>query len=45
MTISHRLYRQHTKPQDGVYYKDLRPLGRDLSKTIIVDNLKENFQL
>lgn len=41
--IDFRLYRQHTKPQDGVYYKDLKPLGRDLRKTIIVDNIADNF--
>lgn len=41
--IDFRLYRQHTKPQDGVYYKDLKPLGRDLKKTIIVDNIADNF--
>lgn len=41
--IDHRLYRQHTKPQDGVYFKDLKPLGRCLSKTMIVDNIADNF--
>ena len=44
-TISHRLYRDHTSPTDGAYVKDLSKLGRELSKTIIVDNLAENFEL
>lgn len=43
--ISHRLYRQHASPQEGFYVKDLSRIGRDVSKTIIVDNLAENFQL
>ena len=42
--ISHRLYRQHTQYDDGVYVKDLHLLGRDLNKTIIIDNIKENFE-
>ena len=42
--ISHRLYRQHTQYDDGVYVKDLNILGRDLTKTIIIDNIKENFE-
>ena len=29
-TISHRLYRHHTKPDEDVYQKDLDELGRDL---------------
>ncbi|KRX10774.1 HAD-like domain [Pseudocohnilembus persalinus] len=41
--ISASLYRQHLKFQNGKYIKDLSYLGRDLSKTIIVDNLKDNF--
>jgi len=41
--ITHRLYRDHTKYRNGVYVKDLYKLGRDLSKTIIVDNIEENF--
>lgn len=43
--ISHRLYRQHALPFNGYYVKDLSRIGRDLSKTIIVDNIAENFQL
>ncbi|CDW73412.1 nli interacting factor-like phosphatase family protein [Stylonychia lemnae] len=42
--ISHRLYRQHTQYDDGVYVKDLNLLGRDLKKTIIIDNIRENFE-
>ena len=42
--ISHRLYRDHTKCRSGVYIKDLSKLGRDLTKTIIIDNIEENFQ-
>lgn len=41
--ITHRLYRQHTTPFEEYAIKDLNLLGRDLSKTIIVDNLAENF--
>ena len=43
--ISHRLYRRHTIPMKGNYLKDLSRLGRSLRKTIIVDNLAENFSL
>jgi CTD small phosphatase-like protein 2 len=39
----HRLYRQHTTPHEDFAIKDLYNLGRDLSKTIIIDNLAENF--
>ncbi len=41
--ITHRLYRQHTTPFEEYAIKDLNLLGRDLSKTIIIDNLAENF--
>ena len=43
--IKHRLYRQHALPFKGYYLKDLSRLGRDLDKTIIVDNIAENFAL
>ena len=41
--ISYRLYRQHITKYKGIQIKDLSLIGRDLHKTIIVDNLKENF--
>jgi CTD small phosphatase-like protein 2 len=41
--ISHRMYRQHALPYNGFYVKDLSRVGRDLSKTIIVDNIADNF--
>ena len=41
--ISHRLYRQHASLNNMVYIKDLSKLGRPLNKTIIVDNVAENF--
>lgn len=44
-TISHKLYRQHTRSSNNVFIKDLSRIGRDLSKTIIIDNIKENFHL
>lgn len=43
--ITHRLYRNNCTFSDNVYQKDLTKLGRDLAKTIIVDNNAENFQL
>ena len=43
--ISYRLYRQHASINKNTYVKDISKLGRDLSKTIIIDNVWENFQL
>lgn len=43
--IDHRLYRDHTIQCMDVFIKDLSNLGRDLDKTIIVDNITENFLL
>ena len=43
--IGARLYRQHALPFNGFYVKDLSRIGTDLRKTIIVDNIMENFQL
>ena len=42
--IDHRLYRNSTKFRNGNYVKDLSKLGRDLSKTLIIDNIEENFE-
>ena len=44
--IKYRLYSKHMNCF-GVdnYYKDLNTIGRDLSKVIIIDNLKENFKM
>ena len=43
--INYRLYRQHTSVVGITYCKDLSKIGRDLGKTIIVDNLADNFKL
>ena len=43
--IKYRLYRQHCTIIGCSLYKDLSKIGRDLSKVIIIDNLKENFKL
>ena len=41
--ITHRLYRDHTKLRNGIHIKDLSRLGRNLQRTIIIDNIQENF--
>ena len=41
--IGHKLFRQHCLPYNGYYIKDLTRLGTDLSKTLIVDNISENY--
>ena len=41
--IQHRLYRQHCLFNGRHCIKDLSRLGRQLSRTMIVDNLKINF--
>ena len=43
--LSHRLYREHTRIEDYVSIKDISLINRDLSKTIIVDNIASNFKL
>ena len=43
--IKYRLYRQHVTILGCSIYKDLNKLGRDLSKVIIIDNMKENFKM
>ena len=43
--INYKLYRKHTEQINGVFIKDLSKLGRDLTKTLIVDNNKDNFSL
>ncbi len=40
------LHREHcTFDEDGRLAKDIRLLGRDLSKVIIIDNCEDNFRL
>mmetsp|Transcript_28128 Transcript_28128/g.74247 ORF Transcript_28128/g.74247 Transcript_28128/m.74247 type:complete len:219 (-) Transcript_28128:7-663(-) len=43
--ISHRLYRDHTLPLEGMHVKDLSRLNRDLRRTILVDNSPESYLL
>lgn len=43
--IAHRLYRQHALPWGPLFVKDLTRLGRNLDRTLIIDNVLENFML
>ena len=43
--INHRLYRSHTIIYNFTFVKDLSKIGRDLNRTLIVDNLADNFKL
>ena len=40
--ISHRLYRTHVLYENGKSVKNLNLIGRDLTKTIFIDNLRSN---
>ena len=43
--IKYKLYRKHTEQINGIFVKDLKKIGRDLDKILIVDNNKDNFSL
>jgi len=43
--VHHRLYRQHALPWGPLFAKDLSRLGRDLDRTLIIDNVQENFMM
>ena len=43
--FNYRLYRNHCCIVDNDFVKDISLLGRNLSKTIIVDNMQQNFKL
>ena len=43
--IKYRLYRNSCRFKKCVYVKDLSRLGRDLTKTLIIDNIADNYEL
>ena len=43
--FDYKLYRQHTIIYNNEIVKDISKIGRPLDKTIIVDNLVQNFRL
>ena len=43
--INYRLYRHHTSLSGITFCKDLSKIGRDLNRTLIIDNLADNFKL
>ena len=43
--IKYRLYRQHTSQNGPFLVKDLSLLGREIKRTIIIDNISDNFIL
>ena len=43
--FEHRLYRQHAVIIDQDFVKDLSRVGRPLDKTIIIDNIGQNFKM
>jgi Dullard-like phosphatase family protein len=43
--FDYKLYRQHTIIYNNEIVKDISKIGRPLDKTIIVDNLQQNFRL
>jgi Dullard-like phosphatase family protein len=43
--VHHRIYRQHALPWGPIFVKDLSRLGRELDRTLIIDNVQENFML
>ncbi len=43
--FKYTLYRQYITILEINIFKDLSKTGKDLSKTIIIDNLRENFKM